>query len=99
MGEKWRSGALTEKAEFVPAPSQPGKLFHPYFACMQISERSVLITNLFHSRRDSKILNIGEVLDQEGLPAMAQLDRGLARLFFAICFEIATWKRPDQGRC
>lgn len=59
-GEKW--GEKMEAWSIdrnVPAPSQPEKHFHPGFACVQISERPLLITNLPHSRRDSKILNIG----------------------------------------
>lgn len=59
MEEKWSLGALIEKPDFVSAPSQAGKHFHPYFACVQISERPLLMANLSHFRRDSKILNIG----------------------------------------
>lgn len=56
MGGKMEAWSIDRN---VPAPSQPEKHFHPGFACVQISERPLLITNLPHSRRDSKILNIG----------------------------------------
>lgn len=45
MGGKRRLGALIERSDFFPAASQPGKHFHPYFTCMQISERPLPIAN------------------------------------------------------